>query len=292
MTAPSAATTFVARAVGRARREAARVLQDGAYRVDRAHQAAFLPALDETGRRIVDQLRAGDTAVVPIDELGLASTAAMEAAGGAVLDSMAEELRDVGPSGEPLIRMSSDVAALRAWATERALLAIAGAYIGVPASFQGVHARIERVNPAQVTSEHWHRDLEDRRMLKCFYFPEAVTLDHGPFEYVRDGELGRAGLRTVRHEVKVAERQGRMGLTDAEMARHVPPSRWRTAELAPRSLVFADPTASYHHGRLRTAARPALFFVYTSAFPRHPEHCQQYWNDRYPAAGTSATEGD
>jgi hypothetical protein len=75
-----------------------------------------------------------------------------------------------------------------------------------------------------------------------------------------------------------------MGLTDAELEGIVDRSLWRTAEVGPRSVVFADPVASYHHGRLRTVPRRSLFYVYTSSFPRHPEFVSQYWNDRYPPA--------
>jgi len=277
--------TIARKVTRRGRREVTALVLDTAYRVDRFHQGRYLPPLDGLGRRVLDVLQGGDIAVRPLDEFKLASTPAMESAAESIFAAMGKDLEDgSGTSGEPIIRMSSDVPELRAWATERRLMAIVGNYLGVPGTFQGVHARIERMNAEQVTSEQWHRDLEDRRMLKIFYFPETVTIEHGPYEYVRDSDLGPDGLKVMRRAAKDALRRNQMGLTDHEMAEHVDRKLWRTSEVPARSLVFADPTAAYHHGRLRTLPRPSLFFVYTSAFPRHPEYCKQYWNDRYPPA--------
>lgn len=276
--------TLARRVAGRGKREATELVLDTAYRIDRFQQRGHLPELDAVGRRIVDTLQRGEIAIVSIDELGLASSPAMEAAAEGVFADMRADLAEEGPSGEPLIRMSSNVPEIRAWATERSLSAIAANYIGLPPRFQGVHARIERVNEAQVTSEQWHRDLEDRRMLKAFFFPHDLTLAHGPFEYVSDHDLGPAGIKQVRRAVKEAEAQGELGISDPQMAEAIAPDRWRTSEAPARTVVFADPTASYHHGRLRTIPRESLFFVWTSAFPRHPEFCEQYWNDRYPSA--------
>jgi hypothetical protein len=273
------------RVAGWGKREAKRLLLDSTYRVERFHQGRYLPPLTDVGRSVVDVLARGEIVVMPVDELDLASTPPMEAAAVEILSAIEDDMRaGEGITGEPLIRMSTNVPELRAWATERAMMAIAGNYIGVPATFQGVHARIERVNPAQLTSEQWHRDLEDRRMLKCFYFPEEVTLEHGPFEYLPDSAVDARTLKAIRHATKEANARGQMGLTDDELARLVDRSLWRTSEIPARSVVFADPIAFYHHGRLRSRPRKSLFFVYTSAFPRHPEYCAQYWNDRYPPA--------
>ena len=265
-------------------REAIDLVLDTAYRLDRIQQRGHLPELDDVGRRIVDTLNRGEIASLQIDALDLASTPAMESAAERVLAAMRVDLVGAASGGEPLIRMASDIPELRAWATERTVEAIAANYIGLPPSFQGVHARIERVNPEQVTSEQWHRDLEDRRMLKCFYFPHEVTMDHGPYEYVTDDDLGSSGLKRARRATKLANATGEMGLTDTEMAEVLGRERWRTSEMPARTVVFADPTASYHHGRLRTIPRESLFYVFTSAYPRHPECCEQYWNNQYPPA--------
>jgi len=191
---------------------AKRVFTDAAHQVNVRHQRRSLLPLDEIGREIVDVLGRGDVAVVPLDRLGLTSSPAMERAGSAILaDLVEEQRRDPIVAGLPRIRTATAVAELRAWATEPALLAIAQHHVGLPVTFQGVHARLERPNATQATSELWHRDREDRRMMKCFVHFDGVTADHGPFEYVLDRDLTPAVLRRIRAGVRAANRRGVMG---------------------------------------------------------------------------------
>ena len=262
-----------------------RLASDLAHPVNVLQHRSSLPPLDDVGRHVVETLARGEVAMVPIDDLRLPSTAAMEIAGQRILGDIEAELRREGRSGGlPSIRTATSVPELRTWAHEPSLLAIAQHYIGLPVAFQGVHARLEQANDSPVTTELWHRDVEDRRMLKCFVHLDEVTVDHGPFEFVRDMDLSKATLRRVRAAVRAANRRGAVGLDDTEMSELVGRAAWRSSPVPARTVVFADPTALYHHGRRRTLNRPALFFVYTSAFPRRPHDCRQYWDDRFPAA--------
>lgn len=163
----------------------------------RRHRGA-LPPLDDVGREVVATLARGDIATVHLDDLGLASTRDMERAGRNVLAELEEEhRRDLGTEGVPRIRTATRSAALRAWATESSLVAIAQHHIELPIVFQGVHARLEQANAVPRTTELWHRDVEDRRMLKCFVHFSEVTNDHGPFEYLRDADVTPATIRRI-----------------------------------------------------------------------------------------------
>lgn len=161
----------------------------------RRHRGGLLP-LDDVGRHVVETLARGDIAMVQLDRLGLASTAGMERAGRSVLEELEEEhRRDHRTGGMPRIRTATGVAAIRAWATESSLLAIAQHHIQLPVALQGVHARLEQANDVPRTTELWHRDVEDRRMLKCFVHLSEVTAEHGPFEYLRDADVSLATIR-------------------------------------------------------------------------------------------------
>jgi hypothetical protein len=285
----SRARSLVERATARGRRTLLDAPFDLAYRIERRHQAGAERPLDPLGERIVADLRDGHAAVVPLDELDLASTAAMECTAEDLLERLAEEEPGLDTNGLPpaqLIWMASQVPELRAWATEPRLTAIVQRYLEVPPALQGVHARVELVNEGQVVTELWHRDIEDRRMLKCFVFPDEVTLAHGPFEYLPDACIDRRTRRDVRRAIQRAGGTGAMGLTDPEMAALVGDAGWQALTVPARSAVFVDPTACFHHSRPRTQQRRAMFFVWTSAYPLRPEYCTQYWDDRFPPAPT------
>jgi hypothetical protein len=265
-------------------RQARRLVLDAAHRVDRRQTRSWLMPLDGVTADVVAALERGEAAVVPLDDLALATTPAMEAAGRRILAEMAAAPVAPDRAHLPVIRTGAHVPELRAWATELRIMAIAQRHIGVPAVFQGVHARIERPSREQNRTELWHRDREDRRMLKCFVYLDEVTSAHGPFQYVPAADLPGPTQRKVAAAVRRAERQRLLGLTDDQMAPLVDRSHWRTVPVPARTAVFVDPTATYHHGCSRTLPRPALFFVWTSAYPLSPSLCHQYWDDTFPPA--------
>jgi hypothetical protein len=265
-------------------RHAQRFVLDAAHRIDRRQTRSWLMPLDGVAGDIVAALARGEAAVVPLDALGLATTPALEAAGRRILDEMAEAPVAPERAHLPVIRTATHVPELRAWATELRLMAVAQHHIGVPAVFQGVHARVDRPSREQSRTELWHRDREDRRMLKCFVYLDEVTPAHGPFQYVPAAQLSGSVQRKVAAAVRQAERRRLLGLTDEEMLPLVDRQQWRTVPVPARTAVFVDPTATYHHGSARTRPRPALFFVWTSAVPLAPSLCHQYWDGTFPPA--------
>ncbi len=91
-------------------------------------------------------------------------------------------------------------------------------------------------------SQLWHRDPEDRHILKLFYYLSDVDEGAGPFTYAR-GSHRRPG--------RVAPYQHLDGETprsdDAQLATVYARERWVTAYGPKDTLVFAD-TRGYHKG--------------------------------------------
>jgi hypothetical protein len=91
-------------------------------------------------------------------------------------------------------------------------------------------------------SQLWHRDPEDRHIMKVFLYLSDVDEGAGPFVYARGSH---------RRPERVAPHSHLDGETprseDAEMAALVPPDRWLTAFGARGTIVFAD-TRGYHKG--------------------------------------------
>jgi len=57
-------------------------------------------------------------------------------------------------------------------------------YMGLPIAFQGIHFRRDFANKSPVTTEFWHQDLENRRILKVIIYLSDVSEEHGLFEYI------------------------------------------------------------------------------------------------------------
>ncbi|QFS51869.1 hypothetical protein [Nostoc sphaeroides] len=51
-------------------------------------------------------------------------------------------------------------------------------------AFQGVHLRRDFANQEPVTTELWHLDAEDRRMIKVIIYLNDVRIEHELFEYI------------------------------------------------------------------------------------------------------------
>lgn len=246
----------------------------------RRRRMSPLPPAD---RALLDALETEGCALSSLDALQLGSASQMLVEADRLLGLM-EQLqpphRGAGkrPLTPPQIFTATDLPAFAAFGNEPRLLAIAEHYIGTPVTFQGVHVRRDFANDEPVTTELWHKDLEDRRMLKVIVYLCDVDEAAGPFEYARKSAMNP--VSTVKVHWRTA-RNGSMGVDDAQMAAIVPRSEWRSCVGPAGSTVLMDPVAMFHHGRSRTKDRAAAFFVYTSDAPLRPELTHQYRDDTF-----------
>lgn len=247
-----------------------------------------LPPLSEQGAAIVAACRREGVAVTSLEALGLPSTDTLLSAAAKLLPEMevarAAEQKEGWQLGTadrpayPQIFTVTDLPEFTQWATEPQLLNIIENYIGVPIAFQGIHLRRDFANETPVTTELWHRDKEDRRLIKIFLYLTDVKEENGPFEYVPankmsslKGWLAQLGvsLRRIKNPVE-------FGIKDSEMALVVPRSQWKNCAGPAGTVIFADAAKIFHHGKTRKEGRFALFFVYTAKEPLRPQDCSQY----------------
>lgn len=111
-------------------------------------------------------------------------------------------------------------------------------------------------------SQLWHRDREDRLILKAFVYCADVDEGGGPFTYAP----GTHPKGRVRREPEgFRESDGVFRSTDDLMARLVPPDRWLQCTGPKGTIVLAD-TRGYHKGgECRTGDRIMYNCMYTSA---------------------------
>jgi len=111
------------------------------------------------------------------------------------------------------------------------------------------------VNGAPQSSQLWHRDREDRMILKMFVYLSDVDESAGPFSYAP----GTHAKGAFRREPEFSLEGGVKRTNDEQMAAIVPVEKWIRA-IAPRgTIIFAD-TAGFHKGGYCTG-RDRLMYV-------------------------------
>lgn len=181
-------------------------------RTARKRLAGARPVLDATQERALGELRREGFCVLPFTELFGAETWERVAADADRFVEDTEEGLRKEARGEPSdLRRSTKSFLVRrhAWGAEipaddlwlrtaldPRILDVANAYLGLWSKLEYVD--LWHTPPTEkterVSSQRWHRDFNDRLLLKAFVYLSDVDADSGPFEYVPrsfpGGELG------------------------------------------------------------------------------------------------------
>jgi hypothetical protein len=109
-------------------------------------------------------------------------------------------------------------------------------------------------------SQLWHRDREDRLILKMFVYLNDIPEGGGPFTYAP----GTHEKGTIHTTPEWFDEGGVRRSTDEQMAKVVPAERWITAVGKKGTIILAD-THGYHKGGLaRTSDRLMYLAMFTS----------------------------
>ena len=219
------------------------------------------PELDAAQQRVLDSLESEGYAVVPfgdlfpdpaewaaIEEQGARFTAETEA--GLVGDGGALRVRE---GKEFVVRQLSygvevglDDAWFRACASRR-LLDLANSYVGLWTKLEYVDLWYSVPQPEdaeRVASQRWHRDFNDRRLLKAFLYLVDVDADMGPFEYV-PGSAGAGPYSSIWPWRPLGDNYP----SQSEFEDRVPDASVRTFVAPKGTLIFCD-TSGFHRGGL------------------------------------------
>jgi Phytanoyl-CoA dioxygenase (PhyH) len=268
-------------------KKALQVPANFSYQIALIRHASQHPDLTLQELKIVDACRKEGVCVTSLQDLGIASTPQLLKAAESQLALMEKAAASSGQRGSaanpalPQIFMVADLPEFDAWARDRRLLSLIENYIGLPVKFQGVHLRRDFANEKPVTTELWHRDDEDRRIIKVFVYLTDVGEENGPYEYIPRDRVSWLKAWRIQSRVLARRREAKLGIDDAEMATFVPRSEWKSCPCPAGTVVFSDTRAVFHHGKSRQKSRSAIFFVYTAADPLHPEFCAQYHDQTF-----------
>lgn len=238
-----------------------------------------LPALESGDRHIVNALKQEGVYVTTLEELGLNSTPQLLNAAHNQLSSMSTPKSNAGKL-LPQIHTVTDLPQFSTWGQEQKLLNLIENYIGLPVAFQGVHLRKDMPNENQFGTLLWHKDSEDRRMVKIIIYLTDVEEKDGPFEYVPLSKTSLYSLNYYRIYHKLWK-SGYVGIKDEDLEEVIPKSAWKSCLGPAGTVIFTDPKVALHHGTLRSCERSALFYVYTANPPKRPELCTQYSDDTF-----------
>jgi hypothetical protein len=238
-------------------------------RKSRALYESEQPALGDVQKRILADVEASGFAVVPFDEL--------YADGGhwADLEAMrdrfvAETEADLAKGGENVrvrtgkefvVRLHSYGAQLSlgdAWfraAASHRVLDIANAYLEMWSKLEYVDVWYSVPQPADATrisSQRWHRDYNDKHLLKVFLYLVDVDESMGPFQYVPGSQPGGQYA-----DAWPWEPLGQNYPTEEELEAVIPSSSVHAFTAPKGTLIFCN-TAGFHRGGFSTTSPRVL----------------------------------
>jgi hypothetical protein len=238
-----------------------------------AHEASFLP-LEGLEKEVIPALEADGIYVTSLDALSLSETEHF-------LNSairLGHYLKDRALLPAFLTHHEihatldefMDYPEIFAWGLNRQLLRIVDRYLGLPVGYDGVSCILSTANGREIGAREWHRDREDRRMLKICVYLNDVDADGGPFECLSP-QLNDWLNQSAQYRHK--------SISDVEMqqlALSVLGNRNATCTGKAGTVIFVDTARFFHRGKPPTQRnRTAIFFHYFSRRPSHPFFCHR-----------------
>lgn len=252
---------FALRVRGKIKRTAIRApllkpLFERNYQAQLGRHADKLPWIPRDRFDIVAELRENGLAVR--NGLNLLPASVVCAA-----DLFADHLRADTSLHKPTIEVEPDQLAtepcIYKWGLTDENLDLAEYYIGLPVRYLGVGIKREFADGVAAHTRQWHRDIEDRRMLKIIFYMSDVEDGCGPFEYMN--------LRAS-DEATATLGYSSGFVPDADMARLIDGKNWIRVTAPRMTAIFVDPSRIFHRAQAPTLTdRYSMTFTYSSTTP-------------------------
>jgi len=248
------------RAVGKAKRAALRPRLvrwqfDRSYYAKIGRHAEWLPWPSRYPVDLLMTLRRNN--IITVDGSPYYDAATVAAA-----HELAESLADVDPGAstvEASIEQHCSRPEVYRWGLADAQLDLAEWYIGLPAQYLGATIKLERADSVVADTRQWHRDVEDRRMLKLITYLSDVDDDAGPFGYLDRNASDRA-VRNLQYWSGF--------ISDTQLETVLPRDQWCAATGPALSTTFVDTCRLLHRATPpRATDRYSVTFSYSSRQP-------------------------
>ena len=232
-----------------------------------------LPPLKDLDAGIVAALEKDGIYITTIDALGLANAEAVIRESRALAEGFAQEAHEHVAKGEvftivPPERVFRHPAIYLLGLQDR-LLDIAENYLGLPPAYDGVTINYTVADGREVSTRKWHRDWEDRRMLKVAVYLHDVDESAGPFQMIKRHDTLQNDQDGFNYELA----------DDATLIERLGPSYADDIVSCcgkAGTVIFTDTARFFHRGKPATGRdRMALFYSYFAQNPRHPFLCER-----------------
>lgn len=249
---------------------------------------AKLPQLSGLERRIVAGLRQSGVFITSLQALARPGTDEMLSSAGELMDGYAARAArgdfrhhyTILVSGDELMAQPS----ILRWGLDQSLLRIVEAYLGLPVAYDGCHVFYTVADGRQVATRLWHRDFEDRRMVKVTVYLHDVDTDGGPYEVLHRDFPGSESLSGCNYPILTQEElETRLGgaITERDVTSCMGPAG---------TVIFSDPALRYHRGKpARSRDRAAIFYNYFARPPLRPFLCERSGLSRAQLTDLAAT---
>lgn len=239
--------------------------------LDKHH--ATLPRLSGDDKKIVDGLEKHGYYITSLAALALAGSGEMLEAAQRTAEECTVSAREQARAGREFTYVPPDVIAANAeiftWGVNERLLDIAESYVGLPVAYDGLHIIYTVADGREVATRLWHRDREDRRMVKVAVYCNDVGEGGGPLQLITRLDKTQGDAKGYRY-AGGAEKELR-ALLGADYRQDIV-----TCAGAAGTVIFIDTARYFHRGEpVRTADRKAIYYSYFAKRTRHPFFCRR-----------------
>lgn len=250
------------------------------------HQPA-LPPLTAMDAEIVAALETDGIYITSIEAMELANGDAVMSEAHALADGFAREAHERTANGEVFTIVPSErvfrYPAIYLLGLQDRLLDIAENYIGLPPAYDGVTINYTVADGREISTRKWHRDWEDRRMLKVAIYLHDVDESAGPFQMIKRPDTMQNDQDGFNYELA----------DDATLIERLGPSYADDIVSCcgkAGTVIFTDTARFFHRGKPATGRdRMAIFYSYFAQNPRHPFLCERTGMPRDDVARLTTT---
>ncbi|ARV59002.1 hypothetical protein BZZ01_10455 [Nostocales cyanobacterium HT-58-2] len=249
-----------------------RIPSERAYERAKEKYKSNLPILSSDDLTCIKALEQEGVFVTSLEALGIPSTPLLLLAA----NNLLPQLSGTSPSNKKEYFVQATREQILAypniflWGVEEQLINLAERYIGLPVFYHGSFLRRDLANGIQIKSRLWHRDHEDRRMLKIFVYLNDVNDEGGPFQYIPQ-DLSKLSTQILKYKHST--------IRDEVMQSVVSTSHWKSCLGSAGTVIFADTGSIFHRGSVPlTSERFSIIFCYTSRYPKNPHYCKSLFS--------------
>jgi len=233
-----------------------------------------LPELGPEDTVILNSLRQTGVYVSSLEQLNIPHTEEFLAAAQLVTKELAEQATLPENSGKHEV-LANETQILQheklfQWGLNEKILNIVENYLQLPIAYDGLLFVHSRADGKESGARRWHKDREDRRMLKVCVYLTDVQNDSGPFECLHPS-ANLPIYTKFQNQYKV--------FFDKDLKKLLPGTvdeSIRTLAGNKGTVIFVDTSLYYHRGKPPAKHhRTAIFFSYFSRRPRNPFFCQR-----------------